>query len=58
MMTLCTGGAILSPSTFGSWGAFMGAGMNESSTIIYKSLVESISNKENLYDYPERWIGI
>jgi Glycosyl transferase family 11 len=58
MMMLCKAGAILSPSTFGSWGAFMGADMNESSTIIYKSLTENISDKKNLYDYPDRWIGI
>lgn len=58
MMTLCMAGAILSPSTFGSLGAYMGPNMNNSSTIVYKTVTFVRNSKENGYQYPDRWIGI
>ena len=58
MMTLCMAGAILSPSTFGSLGAYMGANLNNSSTIVYKSVTFGSNSRKNGYQYPERWIGI
>jgi hypothetical protein len=58
MMMLCTGGAILSGSTFGSWGAYLGPDMNPDSTIIYKRLLKQEGSKENPYQYPDRWIAI
>jgi hypothetical protein len=58
MMMLCTGGAILSGSTFGSWGAYLGADMNPESIIIYKKLLKQEGSKENPYQYPDRWIAI
>lgn len=58
MMTLCMGGAILSPSTFGSLGAYMGPDTNKSSTIVYKSVTHGDNVRKNGYQYPDRWIGI
>jgi hypothetical protein len=58
MMTLCMAGAILSPSTFGSMGAYMGVNLNNSSTIVYKSLPFDGDVQNNGYQYPDRWIGI
>lgn len=58
MMMLCTGGAILSGSTFGSWGAYLGADMNPESIIIYKEILPQEGEKNNPYQYPDRWIAI
>ena len=58
MMILCVAGAILSPSTFGSMAAYMGANLNNSSTIVYKSVTFGSNSRKNGYQYPERWIGI
>lgn len=58
MMMLCTGGAILSGSTFGSWGAYLGADMNPDSVVIYKRTLAQEGSKENPYQYPDRWIAL
>ena len=59
MMSLCNAGAIISNSTFGTWGAMLGADMNPKSVIVYSSKIPNMNNGTgNPYDYPERWIGI
>jgi hypothetical protein len=58
MMMLCTGGAIISNSTFSSWGAFMGADMNPNSTIVYPVVSLQHHNNDNPHDFPEKWKGI
>jgi hypothetical protein len=58
MMSLCTGGAILSASTFSSWGAYLGADMNPNSVIVYKHKIVQEQEKPNPYQYPDRWIGL
>lgn len=58
MMTLCMGGAIISPSTFSSWGAMLGADMNPNSRIIYQKTNNLYANVVNPYSFPERWIAI
>jgi hypothetical protein len=58
MMMLCTGGAILSGSTFGSWGAYLGPDMNPESIIVYKKFLAQEGSKENPYQYPDRWIAL
>lgn len=59
MMTLCKAGAIVSNSTFSSWGVMLGAAMNNNSTIVYnKKNPQELTDKINSYDFPERWIGI
>jgi hypothetical protein len=58
MMSLCTGGAILSASTFSSWGAYLGADMNPNSVIVYKHKIIQENNKPNPYHYPDRWLGL
>jgi GR25 family glycosyltransferase involved in LPS biosynthesis len=59
-MSQCTGGAIIPSSTFSSWGAFLGADMNQHSTIIYpkNNVFNSNVKKINPNDFPARWIGI
>ena len=59
MMSLCTAGAIISNSTFSSWGAMLGADMNPNSIIVYSLKYPNYSdNKLNPCDFPSRWIGI
>jgi hypothetical protein len=58
MMSLCTGGAILSASTFSSWGAYLGADMNPNSVIVYKHKIVQENNRPNPYQYPDKWIGL
>lgn len=50
LMSLCLAGAIVSLSTFSTWGAILGPGQNESSTIIYPV--------ELKVDFPSRWKAI
>jgi len=58
-MMLCTAGAILSASTFSSWGAMLGADMNDKSTIVYpKQWIKHINWGNNPMGFPQRWIPI
>ena len=62
IMSLCTAGAIISNSTFSSWGAILGADNNSSSTITYPSkwwwLGDKITIRGEEFSFPGRWIGI
>lgn len=58
MMILCEAGAILSSSTFGAWGAMLGADMNPNSTIIYIKKPAEYPNRTNPLQFPSRWVGI
>jgi GR25 family glycosyltransferase involved in LPS biosynthesis len=62
IMSLCTAGAIISNSTFSSWGAILGADKNPSSTIVYPLkwwwLGDKITARGEDLSFPERWIGI
>lgn len=57
-MSIWTGGAILSSSTFSSWGAFLGADMNPSSTLIYPKHNPITPGVQNPYGFPERWVAV
>jgi len=59
-MMLCAAGAILSGSTFGAWGAMMGADMNDKSTIVYpKQWVKNFNlGEDNPLMFPQRWIPV
>jgi hypothetical protein len=56
LMSLCKGGAVLSPSTYSAWGAILGPDENNDSTIVYpeKWLQDKIENRVN---FPSRWIS-
>lgn len=56
LMSLCLAGAIISASTFSSWGAILGADQNESSTIIYP--VTWITGPSSNIEFPSRWKAI
>lgn len=56
IMSQCKAGACISPSTYSMWGAILGPGERESSTIIYPSKWIKISGKD--LNFPERWIVI
>jgi len=58
IMMNCQAGAILSSSTFGAWGAILGADMNPSSTIVYVLHPAEYGNKKNPMEFPDRWIGL
>jgi hypothetical protein len=58
LMSTCTGGAILSSSTFSSWGAYLGADMNLASVILYPKKNPITPGVSNPYGFPARWIGI
>jgi hypothetical protein len=58
MMSRCQAGAVISNSTFSSWGLMLGAGMNKKSTIVYCLRIPQEMNKTNPYDFPSEWIGI
>ena len=54
LMMLCMGGAIISASTFSSWGVMLGADQNPDSTILYPSNWFITGNSKQLM-FPERW---
>jgi hypothetical protein len=58
VMLLCEAGALLSNSTFGMWGAMLGADMNPNSIIVYNSKPKDFPGQTNPIQFPERWIGI
>lgn len=57
LMSQCSAGAIISSSTFGTWGAILGADANPSSTILYPK-VWSPNNPKAVIEFPGRWIPI
>ena len=56
LMSLCVAGAIISASTFSSWGAILGPDQNESSTIIYPA--GWITGPSSKIEFPSRWKAI
>lgn len=56
LMSLCVAGAIISASTFSTWGAILGADQNESSTIIYPE--GWITGPSSKIEFPSRWKAI
>lgn len=62
IMMNCLGGAILSQSTYSSWGAMLGPDTNPKSTIIYPRswwfahTIKDERDKENPWNFPARWI--
>jgi hypothetical protein len=58
MMMNCLGGAILSDSTFGIWGAILGPDTNNNSKIVYNSRPQDYIGKVNPMQFPDRWIGL
>jgi hypothetical protein len=57
-MSQCTAGAILSNSTFSSWGVYLGANTNSHSVIIYPKYNTVTKSNENVFEFPERWIAV
>jgi hypothetical protein len=58
-MMVCSAGAVISASTFSSWGAMLGADMNPTSTIVYPvSWLPNYADDNNPLDFPSRWKGI
>lgn len=59
-MIVCSAGAVISASTFSSWGVMLGADMNPTSTIVYPLswLTHDADSNVNPVDYPSRWKGI
>ena len=55
-MSLCLAGALISASTFSSWGAILGADQNPKSIIIYPA--DWITGPSSRIQFPERWIAI
>ena len=56
-MMLCEAGAIISNSTFSSWGAMLGPDINKDSTIVYPD--PWFENEYgNVVSFPKRWIAI
>jgi hypothetical protein len=58
MMMNCLGGAILSDSTFGIWGAILGPDTNPNSKILYNSKPLDFIGTVNPMQFPDRWIGL
>ena len=58
MMMNCLGGAILSDSTFGMWGAILGPDTNNDSKIVYNSRPQDYIGKVNPIQFPDRWVGL
>jgi len=56
VMSLCLAGAIISASTFSSWGAILGADQNPDSIIVYPT--DWISGRSSQIHFPQRWKAI
>jgi hypothetical protein len=56
LMSLCKGGAVISPSTFSAWGAILGPDENKKATIVYPKIW--FEGKKNRLDFPAWWHGI
>jgi hypothetical protein len=56
IMSMCLAGAIISASTFSSWGAILGADQNPESVIVYPAAW--ISGPSSRLQFPERWKAI
>jgi len=56
LMSLCLAGAIISASTFSSWGAILGADQNPDSVIVYPA--GWITGPSSQIQFPERWKAI
>jgi len=56
IMMLCIAGAIISASTFSSWGVILGANQNESATIIYPS--KWVTGSSSKLKFPGWWKSI
>lgn len=54
LMSLCKGGAVLSPSTYSAWGAILGPDENNDSTIVYPERWLDMKI-ENRVHFPSRW---
>ena len=58
-MMICSAGAVISASTFSSWGAMLGADMNSASTVVYPiNWLTHDADGDNPLDFPSRWKGI
>jgi len=59
VMMLCTAGAVISNSTFASWGAILGADANPNSVITYPApWLKNNGDGDNKLSFPDRWIPI
>jgi hypothetical protein len=56
LMSLCLAGALISASTFSSWGAILGADQNPDSVIVYPD--GWITGPSSRIQFPERWKAI
>jgi hypothetical protein len=56
LMSLCLAGALISASTFSSWGAILGADQNPDSVIVYPA--GWITGPSSQIQFPERWKAI
>jgi hypothetical protein len=56
LMSLCLAGAVISASTFSSWGAILGADQNPDSTIVYPA--GWITGPSSRIQFPERWKSV
>ena len=56
LMSLCLAGALISASTFSSWGAILGADKNPESVIVYPA--GWITGPSSKIHFPERWKAI
>ena len=56
LMSLCLAGAIISASSFSTWGAILGPDQNPESTIVYPK--DWITGPSSRIGFPERWKAI
>jgi len=56
LMSLCRAGALISASTFSTWGAILGPDQNAESTIVYPK--DWITGPSSRIGFPERWKAI